>query len=453
MKLKAFKKAVFDYAARIGLKKFELFAKENYKFEVCVSRKQMEKFSDAFASGCSFKALKEGKSGSSYTEVFDEESAKSLVDDAVENLSLIDTSDPDLIFEECPEYLKIPQYDRTFEKISVEEKIEWVLSMERSAMESDSRIIIVPASFLNHKRSETFISNSAGLEASFTQGGGMIGLVAVASDGTNRKQHNEYVIGSSPEKMDPVKIGITAARKALEYLGATSIPDGKYPVIFAGNVLSDLLWLFFSMLSAEQVQNGYSLLAGKLGQKVLSEKITLVERPNYPESMFNTPFDSQGVPTREKLIVEKGMLKTFLHNMKTARRDGVPPTGNFFHEEYRDKASIRLTNAVVQPGDLSLEQMLEKMGSGIMITDIQGMFSGGNPISGNFSFGAEGFLVSGGKKDHPVEQIAISANLLEMLSHVRGLGKQLHISYPFFFGRWAPDIWIDSIDISGSSNA
>lgn len=273
----------------------------------------------------------------------------------------------------------------------------------------------------------------------------------LASDGTSNKNDKAYRIDSSPENIHPAEIGRQAAENALKHLGAKSIKGGKYPVILRGDVLTDLLQLFFEMVNAEQVQKGFSLLKDKLGSSVFSKLISVIEDPQYSGSPFNASFDSQGVPTTPKRIVDHGSLTTYLHSLKTAKKDGVAPTGNAFRGSYRGKERIRPCNAIVEPGNCSFESMIEQIGSGLLITDVQGMHSGANPVSGDFSVSAEGFLIDSGKIGSPVEQITVSANLLEMLNNVECLSDTLRMGLTFEMGMWAPDLWVRAMDISGSS--
>ncbi len=452
MNWKSFEKAVFDFAAKKGLKEFELYAQKDHEFEIHISQQQLERYQDAIGFGCSFKALKNGKAGFSYTEILDEESAKRMVDDAMENLALIDSKDPDFIFDSKPSYRSTEPYQACFESIPADKKIEWGLLMESAALGTDERIRMVPYCLLMHMRKEIRISNSSGLSIEGTSGGGGVYTAALASDGSNQKTDREFWFGTKPKDLDPESIGKKAAEKALKHLGAKSLPGGKYSVLLQGDVFTELLQLFFEMVNAENVQKGLSLLSGKIGKQVFSDAINIVEDPDYPGSIFTVPFDSQGVPTSKKRIIDHGTLTTFLHSLKTAKKDGVQPTGNAFRSSYKSKESIHPCNAYVEPGDQSIESLIQAIGNGLIITDVQGMHSGANPVSGDFSVSAEGFLIESGQITYPIEQITLSANLINMLSQVEGLSNQLRMGLSFSMGLWSPDVWIRNMDIAGSPN-
>ncbi len=452
MKWQSFEKAVFDYAAKKGLREFELYAQKDHEFEIHISQQQLERYQDALGFGCSFKALKNGKAGFSYTEVLDEDSAKRMVDDALENVALIDTKDPDSIFDSKPSYRSFEPYQGSFESIPADEKIEWGMLMERAALGTDERIRMVPYCLLMHVRKEVRISNSKGLSIEGTSGGGGAYTAALASDGSNQKTDREFWFGTKPKDLDPESLGKKAAEKALKHLGAKSLPGGKYPVLLQGDVFTELLQLFFEMINAENVHKGLSLLSGKIGKQVFSDLISIVEDPEYPGSIFNSPFDSQGVPTSKKRIIEHGMLTTFLHNLKTAKKDGTQPTGNAFRSSYKSKETIHPSNAYVEPGDQSKESLIQVIGNGLIITDIQGMHSGANPVSGDFSVSAEGFRIESGQITSPIEQITLSANIIDMLGQVEGLSNELQMGLSFSMGLWSPDVWIRKMDIAGSQN-
>ena len=204
------------------------------------------------------------------------------------------------------------------------------------------------------------------------------------------------------------------------------------------------------MISAENVQKGFSLLKNKLGEKIFSEKITIMDRRFYKDSIFNCPADSQGSLTKDKEIVSGGVLTTYLHSLKTAFKDGVAPTGNAFRGSYKGTESILPVNIDFKEGDISLEGLFEIMKSGLYITGVQGMHSGANPVSGEFSLSAEGYKIEDGKKAYPVEQITLSGNLLKMLQNIQEIGSDKQMAMVMSHGMYTPSVLINEMDIAGN---
>ncbi len=449
MKYEAFKSEVFDYAARKGLKEFELFSVSSNEFEISVSKGEIERYKDAGSGGASFKVLKEGKCGYSYTERYDKTTAVKIVDDALENLSIIENADKDYIFTGNASYDEIGNYDMLFEKLDSDKKIENTLELERKILDSDPRIKMVPYCMYMNFSSTSNISNSYGVELSHTSGGGGAFAMALASENGATKTGFSFILTDNPDSLSVDLIAKKACEETLGKLGAKSISSGKYRALLRRDVFSSFLTLFTRMISAESVQKGFSLMKGKIGEKIFDEKVTIYDKNVFKGSMFNTPFDSQGVPTTDKVLVENGILKTYLHSLKTAVKDGVSPTGNAFRRSYKGKESISPINIIVEKGDSTFEQLTEALGNGVIITDVQGMHSGANPVSGDFSLGAEGFYVENGSIVHPVEQITVAGNLLNIFKRIIGMGNDVKIAPEFSQGIYTPSILIEEIDIAG----
>ena len=233
-------------------------------------------------------------------------------------------------------------------------------------------------------------------------------------------------------------------------LDSRSIKSGKYPTILNHEVVGSLLGLFVQMVSAENVQKGFSLLKDRLNEEIISEKLSIIDDPAYPDSIHNVPADAQGVATNKKNIVQNGRLKTYLHSIKTAKKDKTEPTGNAFRSSYKGTESINPVNIVIEKGDLSSEELIEKMGEGVLITNVQGMHAGANAVSGEFSLSAEGFRIENGKKAYPIEQITLNGNLLSMLRDVIEVGADKQQAMTFSYGTFVPSLYIKEMDIAGS---
>jgi len=215
------------------------------------------------------------------------------------------------------------------------------------------------------------------------------------------------------------------------------------------NAAAEILEAFSSVFSAERVQKNLSLLKDKLHEKIASEIITLVDNPYMDKGYASSAFDSEGVPTKEKNIIEKGVLNTYLHNLKTALKDGVDSTGNASRSSYKSSIGISPTNMYIEPGEKKLDALINGVEEGLMITDVQGLHAGLNPISGDFSLSAQGFLIQKGEIKEPVNQITISGNFLEMLKNVEEVGKDLRFGLPSNAYIGSPSLKIKNLDVAG----
>jgi PmbA protein len=185
-----------------------------------------------------------------------------------------------------------------------------------------------------------------------------------------------------------------------------------------------------------------TLLAGKEGEVVASEKFTLVDDPFHPDKFGHCPFDGEGVATYAKNVVEKGVLKTLLYNRMYAKLMGKETTGNA-----RDAKTIAPTGLYLAPGAYAEEALLERLGNGIYITSLNGLHAGANTQSGDFSLQATGFLVEDGKKTRPVKNFTIADNFFQLLRKVDALGDKVKFSLTSSVG--APEVLFTDVSVSG----
>jgi PmbA protein len=204
-----------------------------------------------------------------------------------------------------------------------------------------------------------------------------------------------------------------------------------------------------SSISAEAVQKGRSLLAGRLGQAVASPVLTLVDDGRLLEGLASRPWDDEGVPTQRTPVIEAGVLSAFLHNSYTARRDGsARSTGNASRGSYRSTPELGPSNLVLLPGSRTKEELLAAMGDGMLITEVHGLHTV-NPVTGEFSLGINGFLVESGRPTLPVREMTVAGDLLGLLTRVSEVGSDLRFTIGSgFLG--APSLLISDDAVSGS---
>ncbi|HHY15595.1 MAG TPA: TldD/PmbA family protein, partial [Firmicutes bacterium] len=165
----------------------------------------------------------------------------------------------------------------------------------------------------------------------------------------------------------------------------------------------------------------------------------------------SSPFDAEGVPTRTKNVLEAGQLKTYLHNLKTAQKDGVQSTGNAARASFKSPVGISPSNFYIKPGDADYQELITELGDGLIIISVQGAHSGANPVSGDFSLGAYGYLVENGKIIRPVDQITIAGNFFDLLEDVEIVGSDLEFGSPGMGGNvGAPSLIVEKLAVAGS---
>ncbi|MCK7486628.1 MAG: TldD/PmbA family protein [Bacillus subtilis] len=214
----------------------------------------------------------------------------------------------------------------------------------------------------------------------------------------------------------------------------------RYEIVFHADALATLLSAFQGIFSAETVQKNMSLLKGKLNTVVGSPLVSIVDDPFQKKSSRSRSFDDEGVATRFKALIDKGELKTYLHNLITAKKDGVASTGNGFGN------AVAAVNLKFMPGSSKPEELVKSCKNGLFIKDVQGAHAGANPISGDFSLQASGFVVKDGVIGAPVALVTVAGNFIQMMKDVVLVADDLKTGY---YGITAPSIKIASMNVAG----
>jgi PmbA protein len=204
-----------------------------------------------------------------------------------------------------------------------------------------------------------------------------------------------------------------------------------------------------SMLSADAVQRGRSLFAGREGEEVAGPVLRIADDGTDPDGPASAPFDGEGTPTRRTALIEEGRLLGFLYDSRTARKAGRSTTGNASRGSYRTPPAVGTSNLIVDPGDLDLAALVAQVSSGLYVTDVAGLHSGVNPVSGTFSVGASGRLIENGELGSPVREITIASDLVSMLTGVRITGSEARW-VPFGGSVKSPPLLVQEMAVSGS---
>ncbi|MBR2990331.1 MAG: TldD/PmbA family protein, partial [Solobacterium sp.] len=232
----------------------------------------------------------------------------------------------------------------------------------------------------------------------------------------------------------------------LNKLNASSMPSGTYPVIFESSAMTALFTAFSSMFSGELIAKGISPLRDQAGKQVFSEKITITDDPLRPEAAIIFPFDDEGCPTSAKTIVDHGVLKTILHDTRSASGMNTESTGNGFRGSYASPVEVTPVNCCIEPGDQTLDELCADMRDGLVITSLAGLHAGVNPVTTDFSLQCSGYTVKDGVRDHSVTLITVAGNFIELLKQVASVGNDLDWQYSTIA---APSIAFQGVAISG----
>jgi len=326
---------------------------------------------------------------------------------------------------------------------------ELALSVERTALESDPRLVGVEAAVYADADEQVAIASSAGVAGEYESSTCYAYLQALAEGDGARETGLGFGLARGPRGLDPEAIGAEGAQRALAMIGAGKPASRSCPVVLDETVAASFAGLIGGGLSAKAVQRGRSPFAGRLGEEVASAAFALHDDGRDPEGPASAPFDGEGVPRRRTALIEGGRLRSYLYDTYTANREGGASTGSAARQGYRSLPSVSASNLMVAPGEHSLEQLLAQAGDGIYVTDVAGLHSGVNPVTGVFSVGASGRAIRDGQLAEPVREFTIAGELGAMLGAVSAAGA-VPRWVPFGGSVSTPPLLVAEMAISGS---
>lgn len=425
MVLDTFLHKLMDAARDAGIEATEAYIASGDSFKAVSVQQEIVQYAVNTSCGLSLRGLYGGKMGYASTEVMDEEAVDQLVKGVVESATLSEEEDKQFIYAGDEAYPKVDTYNPALESIAPKEKLDFVLNMEKAAVNFDSRVKQVEYNTVLSGSGKVRIKNTYGLDVSYK--GNYCGayLQPIAREGDKASTAFDITLTHDFSRLNYQSLAESAVKKAVFGLAGKPVKSGTYRVILENGAMADLLSTFSGIFSAENTQHGLSLLKGRVGETIAAGCVVLMDDPLLPFGEGSRPFDAEGVASKTKAVIENGVLKTLLHNLKTAQKDGVPTTGNASKASYSAPVRVSPTNFFVKPGVDDLEALMKKMGDGLVITEVSGLHSGANGVSGDFSLLAKGFAVKEGKKGNPVEQITIAGNFYHLLKNVRAVGSDL----------------------------
>lgn len=316
------------------------------------------------------------------------------------------------------------RYDARVEALATEDRIAFALQLEAEARRASSKVAAVRESSWSDGGGASLLLTDKGVRAAdvATSCSASIEL-AVEADG-DRQAAWHWNVGRHPQAFRLEDVGREAALKGERKLKPASLPAGRYRVVLHPEVSVDLLGIIAGMLSAEAVLRQRSLFAEKLGQAIASPLLTLVDDGRLPGGLGSEPWDAEGLPTRRNVLIENGVLGTFLHTLRSAAEMGVQPTANA-GRGLGSNPSVTTFNLFPAAGDRSPEQLFTAAGEGVLLTEIMGLHTV-DPVSGDLSVGASGLRIRAGALAEPVDKLTFAGNLRDLLTRIVAVGNDLH---------------------------
>ena len=300
--------------------------------------------------------------------------------------------------------------------LTVEEAIEIARRTEAAALAVDKRITNSEGATVSGYDTDFILANTRGFLAGFASSKASIGCSVVAEDARGMQRDYWYTTHRDPARLEGAEsVGRTAGSRAVRRLGGRRLATMEVPVIFDSNIASGLIGHFVSAATGSALYRKSSFLIDRLGSQVFSPAVEIFEDPWIPGELASSYYDAEGVATRQRKVVEAGTLLGWFLSSHSARKLGLETTGNAGGNH----------NLIVKPGAMDLDQLVKHMGRGFLVTELMGQ--GVNTVTGDYSRGASGFWVEGGEVRHPVEEVTIAGNLLEMFRGISAVGRDVAV--------------------------
>jgi len=446
MEFLQFKNLLFEKAKIAGFDECEIYFSDGESISISVYEGEVEKYNLAKSFGLSFRGKINNKMGYSYTEILDEVAIDMLINSAKNSATLIENDDETFIYVGDKTYSEVKTYSKELENIDPGKMIDLALDLEKEAKNYCDKVVNINGCKISYSSSNYGIYNTKGLELNNKDNILTSYVVPVVEDESGKNDGVGYVVASSLDEIKPRKMAAQGVEEGLSKLGGKSIPSGSYKTIIYNEAMVQLLETFASTFSGDAAQKGLSLLKGKEGDMIASPIVTIVDDPLMEGGLASAPFDDEGVATFTKELVYEGKLNTLLHNLKTAHKQGVKSTGNGFKASYASSVNVSESNLYLRKGEKSFEDLMKEINEGVIITDLAGLHSGANTVSGDFSLAAKGFYVENGKKIFPVEQITLAGNYFDLLKNIVSIGNDL--KFPMS-NVGSPSVLVTGLSIAG----
>ena len=447
MKFSEFKQLVIAKAEAMGIADYELYYQAAESTSVSAFQHSLNQFSASTEGGVCFRCIAGGKMGYASTESLEPAEAAAIVERAYDNALVLEAEEPVFLCEGGKEYA--PLELKPYSLPSTEALIAKVLDTQERIYAADPAVIDGSSTQGISERNSIAIYNSKGLDLSYENN--VAGLVVAAVVTNGKEKANDYQIKLGQlDTIDAETLTGKAAAAALRKLGGEVAPTGVYPVVFDPEAMSALLKTFSSVFSSEAAQKGLSRLASSEGQVIASEAVTLVDDPFHKDSPMPMNFDAEGCPTFRKNVIEAGVLKTLLYNLKTANLAGKQTTGNASKAGYSGSVAVSPFTMYLQGGQLTEEELLKKAGTGVYINSLSGLHAGANPITGDFSLQSAGFLIENGEKTTAVKSFTVAGNFYDLLKNITAVANNTQLPMAMgvtAFG--APSTLVEKLSIAG----
>jgi PmbA protein len=398
----------------------------------------VESLTSADSSGVGIRILVDGPDGQgsrlgfAWAGSLDPAVVAAALGDARDNARYA-TPDPDVVLAEPDGVASVDQelWDEAVVTTPMEDKIALALDLERATRGADPRVRQVSSADYSDSRGEVALASTTGIRSTARRTTAFLSVDAIAGDGADSQTGSGFSVGRSPARLQPDEAMHDAVLRATRLLGAQKTKSGRCTVVFDPRVVSTLLSVVASALSGEAIVKGRSFFVGRIGESVATGAVTLTDDPTESRAFSAASYDGEGLACRRNVLIADGTLQMFVYDTVSARRAQTHSTGSAVRGGFAGTPSAGCRALVLSPGTKSAEEIMATVGDGLYVQSVTGIHSGVNPVSGDFSVGAEGLMIRNGSLAEPVREVTVASTLQRMLQSVVEIGGDL---------RWLPGV-------------
>jgi PmbA protein len=421
--------------------------READEFSTILRLGKIESLKEAASKALGLRVLLGIRSASSFSSDFSDASLGRLVERTVA-MAKVTSEDPASGLPEAGQLGSYPGdlalFSSDVESLSIEDRIQLARRTEVAALGADARIQNCEGAGFEASQGTLAYANSLGFVGSYRSSYCALSVSPIAQqDGSMQRDYWYSVARGAAGLETPEAVGQKAAQRVLRKLGARKVSTCQVPVVFDAETARTLLGHLFDAVRGDAIYRSASFLAGKLGQKVANENVTILDDGLRPGGFGSRPFDGEGIPSSVTSVVEKGVLQNYLSNCYTARKLGLQTTGNA-SRGIAGPPGVGLKNFYMPAGPYSPEEIVQSVKSGFYVTELIGF--GVNTVTGDYSRGAAGLWIERGELAYPVEEVTIAGNLAEMLTRIEMVGSDLE----FRSALASPTLLISGLTVAGT---
>ena len=438
---------VVKRAMQGGATAAEAVAMDGSEFSTVVRLGEVETLKESGSKGIGVRVFFGKRAASTYSSDLTPAGITQLVDSALA-LAKVTSEDP---YAGIPEPDQLGQLEGDLQlyfddvySLSTPDRIDYARRAEKAAMSVDPRITNSEGGTFDAAIGYKVLANSHGFVGDYQRSYCSVSAVPIAQiEGSAMQRDYWYSVANSLKKLESAEeVGEIAARRTLRRLGARKVKTAKVPIVFENTVAGSLVGHLFEAVNGDSVYRGASYLSGKLNEKVAGDNILVVDDGTMPGGFGTSPFDSEGVPSRKTVVIQNGVLQSYLLNTYTAKKLGLQTTGNA-SRGLAGTPGIGPGNFYLKPGTKSLKEIIADIQEGLFVTEFLGF--GVNLVTGDFSRGASGVWIQNGELTFPVEEITVAGNLKDMFNNVAEIGNDLE----FRSSVASPTLRIEGMTIAG----